>query len=119
MSALPRIAKAPTGQGAPARSQREGVPAEPAALAIPPPIPTAKATLEQMRASLERGIAQARAGLTEDLDVVQARMRAKFRKRESAPFQFIEARDDGASATPAHAEGADSHAASNRRSSNG
>ena len=43
-----------------------------------PPIPTAKATLEQVRASLERGIAQARAGLTEDFDVVQARMRAKY-----------------------------------------
>jgi hypothetical protein len=79
MSALPRLAKTPDGQqGASTRSQREGVAAEPAALDIPPPIPTAKATLEQVRASLERGIAQARAGLTEDFDVVQARMRAKY-----------------------------------------
>lgn len=78
MSALPRIAKAPDGQGASTRSQREAVAAEPAAIEIPPPIPTAKATLEQVRASLERGIAQARTGLTEDFDVVQARMRAKY-----------------------------------------
>jgi hypothetical protein len=31
-----------------------------------------------VRASLEKGIAQAQAGLTEDFDVVQARMRAKY-----------------------------------------
>jgi hypothetical protein len=78
MSALPRIAKAPDGQGASTRSQREAVNAEQDALEIPPPLPTAKATLAQVRASLERGIAQAREGLTEDFDVVQARMRAKY-----------------------------------------
>ena len=78
MSALPRIAKSPAGQGASIRGQHEGVAAESAALDVPPPIPTAKATLEQMRASIERGLAQARAGLTEDFDVVQARMRAKY-----------------------------------------
>lgn len=78
MSALPRIANAPDGRGASTRNQREVVAAESDALEIPPPIPTAKATLEQVRASLERGIAQAQAGLTEDFDVVQARMRAKY-----------------------------------------
>lgn len=78
MSALPRLAKAPDGQGTSSRTQREGIAAEPTGIDIPPPIPTAKATLEQVRASLERGIAQAHAGLTEDFDVVQARMRAKY-----------------------------------------
>ena len=78
MSALPRLAKAPDGQGASTRGQRVDRPVESAALNIPSPIPTAQATLEQVRASLERGIAQAQAGLTEDFDVVQARMRAKY-----------------------------------------
>ncbi len=78
MSTLPRIAKSPAGQGASIRGQHEGVDADSVALDIPPPIPTANATLEQVRASLERGLAQARAGLTEDFDVVQARMRAKY-----------------------------------------
>ena len=78
MSALPRPAKVPDGQGPSTRGQRVVRLVGPAASDIPPPIPTAKATLEQVRASLERGIAQAQAGLTEDFDVVQARMRAKY-----------------------------------------
>ncbi|HAN92752.1 MAG TPA: hypothetical protein DCQ33_11845 [Nitrospira sp.] len=49
-----------------------------AGIYIPPPIPTEKATLEQIRASLEISLAQVEAGLGEDFDVVQARMRAKY-----------------------------------------
>lgn len=78
MSALPRLATAPDGQGASTRGQRVDRLVEPATIDIPPPIPTAKATLEQVRASLERGIDQAQADLTEDFDVVQARMRAEY-----------------------------------------
>lgn len=78
MSALPRIAKAPDGHGASAPSARVTSTAPRAALEIPPPIPTAPATREQVLASLELGIAQARDGLVEDSEVVQARMRAKY-----------------------------------------
>ena len=45
---------------------------------IPPPIPTAPATYEQVCASLEIGLAEAHAGVGEDFDVVSARLRAKF-----------------------------------------
>ncbi len=45
---------------------------------IPPPIQTKLATREQVRASLELGLAEARAGIGEDFEVVQARLRAKF-----------------------------------------
>ncbi len=76
MSALPLKRKSPDGQAAPASLVADG--ATVPALDIPPPIPTAKATREQIRASLELGLAQARAGIGEDFDVVQARLRAKF-----------------------------------------
>ena len=45
---------------------------------IPPPVPHIKPTREQVLRSLEIGIAQARAGIGEDFEVVQARLRAKF-----------------------------------------
>lgn len=45
---------------------------------IPPPVPHIKPTREQVLRSLEIGIAQAKAGIGEDFEVVQARMRAKF-----------------------------------------
>ena len=45
---------------------------------IPPPIPTVPATREHVRASLELGLAEARAGIGEDFEVVQARLRATF-----------------------------------------
>ena len=45
---------------------------------IPPPVPHIKPTREQVLRSLEIGIAQARAGIGEDFEVVQARMRAKY-----------------------------------------
>lgn len=53
-------------------------PVPPPAIPIPPPVPTERVTPEQLRASLERGLAEARAGRGEDFDVVQARLRAKF-----------------------------------------
>ena len=43
---------------------------------IPPPMPHIKPTREQFRRSLEISLAQARAGVGEDFDVVQARLRA-------------------------------------------
>jgi hypothetical protein len=78
MSALPRIANAPDGRGASASGSRAEPAAARAALEIPPPIPTAPATREQIRASLELGLAEARAGIGEDFELVQARLRAKF-----------------------------------------
>ncbi len=42
------------------------------------PVPHIKPTREQVLRSLEIGIAQARAGIGEDFEVVQARMRAKY-----------------------------------------
>lgn len=53
-------------------------PAPAPTISIPPPVPTERVTPEQLRASLERGLAEARAGRGEDFDVVQARLRAKF-----------------------------------------
>ncbi|MBL8635769.1 MAG: hypothetical protein JNM40_21260 [Myxococcales bacterium] len=41
-------------------------------------MPHIKPTREQVLRSLEIGIAQARAGIGEDFDVVQALLRAKF-----------------------------------------
>ena len=55
----------------------EAAPAKPA-IYIPPPIPTEKLTQEQLRASLEIGLAEAHAGIGEDFEAVQARLRAKF-----------------------------------------
>ena len=78
MSALPRIAKAPVGSSGsapvPVAASATGV----SAMNIPPPIPTAPATHEQVRASLEIGLAEAHAGVGEDFEVVSARLRAKF-----------------------------------------
>jgi hypothetical protein len=78
MSALPRIAKAPDGQGVSATNSPAASSTRFTAIDIPPPIPTAPATREQVRASLELGLAEARAGIGEDFEVVQARLRAKF-----------------------------------------
>lgn len=77
MSALPKR-KSPDGQAASAPASLDAKGATAPELNIPPPIPTAKATREQVRASLELGLAEARAGIGEDFDVVQARLRAKF-----------------------------------------
>lgn len=78
MSALPARSKISVA----APSAKPDTAVDPLAFAdtsdIPPPIPTMKATREQFRRSLEIGLAQARAGLGEDFDVVQARLRAKF-----------------------------------------
>ena len=67
---------------APAPSQESDRRLDPLAFAdisdIPPPVPHIKPTREQLLRSLEIGIAQARAGLCVDFDVVQARMRAKY-----------------------------------------
>ena len=67
---------------APAPSQDSDREIDPLAFAdisdIPPPVPHIKPTREQVLRSLEIGIAQARAGIGEDFEVVQARMRAKF-----------------------------------------
>ena len=73
MSALPLIAQDTDGQGA--RPQPAG---DRAGLATPPPLPTATATPAQVRASLDLGLAEARAGIGEDFEAVQARLRAKF-----------------------------------------
>lgn len=66
----------------PAPSQESDRRLDPLAFAdasdIPPPVPHIKPTREQVLRSLEIGIAQARAGIGEDFEVVQARMRAKF-----------------------------------------
>lgn len=75
MPPQPLIAKAADG-GASGGSS-DPTPAKPA-IYIPPPIPTEKATHEQIRASLEIGLAEAHAGIGEDFEVVQARLRAKF-----------------------------------------
>lgn len=74
MSARTLERKSSDGEAAP----RSAAGPEAAGIYIPPPVPTEKATLEQVRASLELSLAQAEAGLGEDFDVVQARMRAKF-----------------------------------------
>lgn len=74
MSPQPLIAKAADGGASGGSSSPKPAPA----IYIPPPIPTEPATPEQVRASLELGLAEARAGLGEDFDVVQARLRAKF-----------------------------------------
>lgn len=78
MSALPLKLKSADGQARSAAAPPAASASESAEIYIPPPIPTAKATLEQIRASLEIGLAQARAGIGEDFEVVQARLRAKF-----------------------------------------
>ncbi len=78
MSALPLKLKSTDGQATPMSGALAGSASEPSGLDIPPPIPTVKATREQIRASLELGLAQARAGIGEDFEVVQARLRAKF-----------------------------------------
>lgn len=75
MSALPLKRKAPGGQ---AVTQPDSSASASVGIYIPPPIPTENATLEQVRASLEISLAEAEAGLCEDFDVVQARMRAKY-----------------------------------------
>ena len=67
---------------APAPSQESDRRLNPLAFAdasdIPPPVPHIKPTREQVLRSLEIGIAQARAGIGEDFEVVQARMRARY-----------------------------------------
>ena len=67
---------------APAPSQQSDREIDPLAFAdisdIPPPVPHIKPTRDQVLRSLEIGIAQARAGIGEDFEVVQARLRAKF-----------------------------------------
>lgn len=78
MSALPLKRKSPASQAASIPTSFDAEKGSSSALDIPPPIPTAKATREQIRASLELGLAEARAGIGEDFDVVQARLRAKF-----------------------------------------
>ena len=45
---------------------------------IPPPVPHIMPTREQFERSLRVGMAQAKAGMGEDFEVVQARLRAKF-----------------------------------------
>ena len=45
---------------------------------IPPPVPHIMPTREQFERSLRIGLAQANAGMGEDFEVVQARMRAKY-----------------------------------------
>lgn len=45
---------------------------------IPPPVPHIMPTREQFERSLRIGLAQAKAGMGEDFEVVQARLRAKF-----------------------------------------
>lgn len=78
MSALNARKKTPPATPASARDTA----VEPLAFAdtsdIPPPVPHLKPTREQFRRSLEISLAQARAGIGEDFDVVQARLRAKF-----------------------------------------
>ncbi len=78
MSALPRIAKDHDGHKVSGSSSPAASATRLTAMDIPPPIPTAPATREQVRASLELGIAEARAGIGEDFEVVQARLRAQF-----------------------------------------
>lgn len=78
MSALPLIAKAPDGQGVSSSNSRVDSTSPRTLIDIPPPLPTAPVTREQMLASVELGLAQARAGIGEDFDVVQTRLRAKF-----------------------------------------
>lgn len=78
MSALPRIAKAPDVRGVSSPSSSGTAVTRLTAMDIPPPLPTAPATQEQVRASLELGLAEARAGIGEDFETVQARLRAKF-----------------------------------------
>jgi hypothetical protein len=78
MSALPLKVKSTDGKTTPVPGSRAASAPDRDTLDIPPPIPTAKATREQIRASLELGLAQARAGVGEDFEVVQARLRAKF-----------------------------------------
>ncbi len=63
MSALPKF-KSPNRQTPSSSDSRDASTAESAGMYIPPPSPTAKATREQIRASLELGIAEA--------DLVQA-----------------------------------------------
>lgn len=46
--------------------------------AAPPPLPSDPATLAQIRAEIDRGLAQARAGLGYDLDEVLADMDRKI-----------------------------------------
>ena len=78
MPALPLIAKTIDEKAEAAPSPRAEFASTRDAIFIPPPLPTKKATLAQVRASLEISLAQASAGLLEDADVVQARMRAKY-----------------------------------------
>ena len=59
MSALPRIAKAPVGSGGSVPVPVTASATVVSAMSIPPPIPTAPATYEQVRASLEIGLAEA------------------------------------------------------------
>lgn len=78
MSALPLNLKSVDGKAKSAAASPKARVSEAAGIYIPPPVPTEKATLEQVRASLESSLAQANAGIGEDFDVVQARMRAKY-----------------------------------------
>ncbi|MBL8636057.1 MAG: hypothetical protein JNM40_22720 [Myxococcales bacterium] len=48
---------------------------------IPPPVPHLVPTREQFERSLRVSLAQASAGMGEDFEVVQARMRAKYGPR--------------------------------------
>lgn len=78
MPTRPLAAKALEGKAAPNVSPQAKCALDREAITIPPPIPTAKATLSPIQASLELALAQAGAGLLEDADEVQARMRAKY-----------------------------------------
>ena len=77
MSPQSLMAKNADGGAAGGSSSPTAAPAKPA-IYIPPPIPTEKLTQEQLRASLEIGLAEAHAGIGEDFEAVQARLRAKF-----------------------------------------
>lgn len=77
MSPQPLMAKNADGGASGGSSTPKPAPAKPA-IYIPPPVPTEKATHEQIRASLELSLAEARAGIGEDFEVVQARLRAKL-----------------------------------------
>lgn len=78
MSASPLKLKSADRKTSSAAAPPKGTVSESAGIYIPPPVSTEKATLEQVRASLDVSLAQAHAGIGEDFDVVQARMRAKY-----------------------------------------
>ena len=63
----------------PCMALAQSAPKEPADTSdIPPPVPHIMPTREQFERSLHVSLAQASAGMGEDFEVVQARMRAKY-----------------------------------------